>query len=344
MPFIYNQKRSEIFELTMLPVLSYSMKEWEWDFTQKELSLLAKDLNTLEEIYQLFLPFQAKIREYHLMGAGASFLTVCYFYLINQDKEPSDIEELHELVLAMTEKELEVCLHHFVEEDNLGNTSGMDFWKILNELSLKPEDKWQIFSFSHNLKENIKKTVEISRVLIDLYQPYFEKARAERESFAQTIKPEQLLEEAKFLQLENFSISSEDFELYIISPWMIRLSLISYVKKFGEYRNFLILSCKIDEVLLSHNELDEDNFSAVLKILSDLSRYKVLVALTQPHAKSKDIAESLGITSAAVSFHRQKLQNAQLLLFNSDEKDVKYDPNRELIQVVIDKLKEDFDL
>ncbi|HGA1510737.1 TPA: ArsR family transcriptional regulator, partial [Streptococcus suis] len=63
-----------------------------------------------------------------------------------------------------------------------------------------------------------------------------------------------------------------------------------------------------------------------------------------PHAKSKDIAERLAITGAAVSFHTQKLINGDLLLFNTKNSDVKYSVNRELLQEVIAKLTEDFDL
>lgn len=344
MPFIYQQHRSEIYEMTMLPSLSYPKSEGEWEFTQKELSILAKDLDTYEEIYQLFLPYQEKMRSYYLMGAGGSILTSCFLYLLNQGHEPGSMDDFHDLVLQLSEEDLEKCLRYFVEDGNLGDTRGMEFWEILNELGLKPEDKWHILSFSRNLSENIKKTVDLSKILVALYLPYFEQAREERAAFARTINPEEVLQSAKFLDLESLEALKGQVELYIVSPWLIRLSFFALGETFGEYRSFLTMSCKIDEVLLSHNELDEDNFSAALKMLSDLSRYKVLVALTQPHAKSKDIAESLGITSAAVSFHRQKLQNAQLLLVNSDEKNVKYNPNRELIQDLIDKLKEDFNL
>lgn len=344
MAYNYNQQRSEIFEMTMLPVLSYSRDESEWDFTQKELSILAKDLDTLEEIYQLFLPYQEKLRSYYLMGAGWSFLTTCYFYLLNEGKEPSSIEELHELVLNLSEEELHYCLRLFLTDDTTSQIKNKDYWEILEEKSFKPEEKWHILTFSHNLKDNTIKMVELSRELVNLYAPYFEKARAERETYAKNLNLEAVFKDTQALKMIQGTLQKESFELYIVSPWIIRLSVITLGPLFEKYNSFLILSCKIDEVLNSHNELDEDNFSSALKTLSDLTRYKVLVALTQPHAKSKDIAEDLGITSAAVSFHRQKLQNAQLLLFNSSEKHTKYDPNTELIQAVVDKLKDDFNL
>ena len=56
------------------------------------------------------------------------------------------------------------------------------------------------------------------------------------------------------------------------------------------------------------------------------------------------MAERLAITGAAVSFHTQKLINSDLLLFNAKDKNVKYSVNRDLLQQVINKLKEDFEL
>ncbi|MGT2742940.1 ArsR/SmtB family transcription factor [Streptococcus plurextorum] len=343
MAFTYNQIRSEIFEQTMLPVFSY--RDSEWDFTQKERSILVKDLEILEELYQLFLPYQEQIRAYHIMGAGWSFLTTCYFYLLNQDKEPSTIEDLHEQILALSEDELDLCLRLFLTDESWKDNKDKDYWNILEDAAIKPEDKWHLLAFSRDLKENVKKSVALSRELVALYQPYLDKSRAERDSYVKTLDLDALIRKAHALKMIQETLTTKDFDLYIVSPWLIRLSVLSATEEmFEKHRNFLILSCKINQLLSSHNELDEDNFTSALKSLSDVTRYKVLVALTQPHAKSKDIAEELGITSAAISFHRQKLQNAQLLLFNSDEKHVKYDPNRELIQAVIDKLKADFKL
>lgn len=90
--------------------------------------------------------------------------------------------------------------------------------------------------------------------------------------------------------------------------------------------------------------IDEELLTKTLKVMSDETRYKVMVALTKPYAKSKDIAGELAITGAAVSFHTQKLLNAQLLLFNSTDKNVKFDANKGLLREMIAKLEEDFDL
>lgn len=51
----------------------------------------------------------------------------------------------------------------------------------------------------------------------------------------------------------------------------------------------MLLSYPIDQLV------DIDTFATVLKTISDATRYNVLLELTKPHAKSKQIAEKLDI-------------------------------------------------
>ncbi|HGA1495690.1 TPA: ArsR/SmtB family transcription factor, partial [Streptococcus suis] len=130
---------------------------------------------------------------------------------------------------------------------------------------------------------------------------------------------------------------------FVLSPWNYWFAYYGN-EEFDYMKVALLASCRIDQIMLSNDELDLDDLTTALKVISDSTRYQVLVELTKPHAKSKDIAERLAITGAAVSFHTQKLINGDLLLFNTKNSDVKYSVNRELLQEVIAKLTEDFDL
>ncbi|MBY5034882.1 ArsR family transcriptional regulator [Streptococcus gallolyticus] len=344
MTYHYQAIRSEIFEKTMLPTLSYAPEDREWDFTQKESSILADDFAILDELYQLFLPYQGELRTYHFMGEGIGILTTAYLYLLNQGHDPQSMEDFHELVLAMTEEDIDYCLRFMLRGSGVSEDLGKSFLELLEEVPWKPETKWRFLIYTQAPLENLRKTVNLSRELQPLYQPYFEKAAAERQFFANHLSMDKLFAEADVLKAIQHEQLQTDAQLIILSSWFIRLMLIP-IDEFSEgFKTFVVLSCKIDQVLLSHRELDEDNFNSVLKSLSDLTRYKVLVALTQPHVKGKDIAAELGISSAAVSFHRQKLMNAMLLMVNDSDKAVKYDANKDLLRSVIEKLKVDFSL
>ena len=135
----------------------------------------------------------------------------------------------------------------------------------------------------------------------------------------------------------------ETAQFFVLSPWNYWFAYYGN-DQFDHMKVALLASCRIDQMMLSNDELDLDDLTTALKVISDSTRYQVLVELTKPYAKSKDIAERLAITGAAVSFHTQKLINSDLLLFNAKDKNVKYSVNRDLLQQVINKLKEDFEL
>ncbi|KXT79217.1 winged helix-turn-helix transcriptional regulator [Streptococcus sp. DD13] len=345
MSYSYNSVHSEMVEQTLLSILACPQEEWTLELTQKERGLLARDLDTFEEIRKVFHPYQERLKRLYLMRSGWSILTTFYLYLLNRGEDPASMEELHDLVLEMTEEELHVCLHLFLAEEDYEKAKDQDYWDMLQGLDLKAEEKWHILTFSHQIVESVQDLVALSRALVPLYQPYLEESRRERESFAQTLEMETILAQAPFLKDLETNLHDQSFEMFVISPWMTHFVFFMMTEKvFPLLHHFVILSSKVDQILHSHNDLDEENFVAILKTLSDLTRYKVLVALTQPHAKVKDIAEDLGITSAAVSFHRQKLQNAMLLVYNLKEKNTKYDVNQLLLQDLVLKIKEDFSL
>ncbi len=153
--------------------------------------------------------------------------------------------------------------------------------------------------------------------MLPIYQPYFEQARVEREAFARDFDIEQLYRESKQLAMTSLdSLGVETAQFFVLSPWNYWFAYYGN-EQFDYMKVALLASCRIDQIMLSNDELDLDDLTTALKVISDSTRYQVLVELTKPHAKSKDIAERMAITGAAVSFHTQKLINGDLLLFNT---------------------------
>ena len=78
--------------------------------------------------------------------------------------------------------------------------------------------------------------------------------------------------------------------------------------------------------------------------MSDPTRYQVLVRASQAEWKAKDIAEELGITPAAVSYHVSRLADALLLIYQNPNDKASIKINQELIRSLIQRLSEDLGL
>lgn len=332
----YQTYRSEIFEYFLLPTFLHTRSESQWEFSQKEKQILGESFQVLEDLYQLLLPFKEEIATYYLMGDGISLLGSCYLYLLDKGQDPRTVEEAHELILQLTADEVEECLRTLILGESVGNHANQTLMTILLDSPASPNLKWHFIAFSQDLLGNLKKLIELSRQLIPLYQPFMDKGQSQKEQFLSQISLENFLE-------KEIGKESEKTEAFLLNTWLIRFYQFA-TPHLKHYSNFLTLSCRIDEILQARIEMDDDQLSTILKVLSDSSRYKVLVELTKPLAKTKDIAKKLGITGPGVSFHTQKLLNANLLKANRDDKAVRYDANKDLLRELVEKIQEDFEL
>lgn len=342
----YRDYRSEIVEKLFIPLIVKEREEpFEADLSQKEKDILKDALETRDEIEEKLVDFRQEVDQVFVWGHIFNILHSLYFYILNDGQDPKTVEEACQLILALSQEEVEDAMRTMLASENDGHREkDLSLMEFLEKTDKKPAEKWYWSLAIRNPLETVQRSVDLLNKLLPIYQPYFEQARVEREAFARDFDIEQLYRESKQLAMTSLdSLGVETAQFFVLSPWNYCFAYYGN-EEFDYMKVALLASCRIDQMMLSNDELDLDDLTTALKVISDSTRYQVLVELTKPHAKSKDIAERLAITGAAVSFHTQKLINGDLLLFNTKNSDVKYSINRDLLQQVIDKLKEDFDL
>ncbi|NQN87918.1 ArsR family transcriptional regulator [Streptococcus suis] len=342
----YRDYRSEIVEKFFIPLIVRERDEpFEADLSQKERDILKDALDIRDEIEEKLADFRQEANQVFVWGQIFNILHSLYFYLLNDGQDPKTVEEACQLIVKLSQEEVEEAMRTMLASENEGHREkDLSLMELLEKTDKKPADKWYWSLAIRNPLETVERSVALLDKMLPIYQPYFEQARAEREEFAQEFDIEKLYRESKQLSMTGLdALGVETAQFFVLSPWNYWFAYYGN-EQFDHMKVALLASCRIDQIMLSNDELDLDDLTRALKVISDSTRYQVLVELTKPHAKSKDIAERLAITGAAVSFHTQKLINGDLLLFNTKDSDVKYSVNRDLLQQVIDKLKEDFDL
>ncbi|HFU4058653.1 TPA: ArsR/SmtB family transcription factor [Streptococcus suis] len=342
----YRDYRSEIVEKFFIPLIVRERDEpFEADLSQKERDILKDALDIRDEIEEKLADFRQEANQVFVWGQIFNILHSLYFYLLNDGQDPKTVEEACQLIVKLSQEEVEEAMRTMLASENEGHREkDLSLMELLEKTDKKPADKWYWSQAIRNPLETVERSVALLDKMLPIYQPYFEQARAEREKFAKEFDIEKLYRESKQLSMTGLdALGVETAQFFVLSPWNYWFAYYGN-EQFDNMKVALLASCRIDQMMLSNDELDLDDLTTALKVISDSTRYQVLVELTKPHAKSKDIAERLAITGAAVSFHTQKLINGDLLLFNTKDSDVKYSVNRDLLQQVIDKLKEDFDL
>lgn len=340
----YNAQRSKIIEYLYIPIfLMDELENFEDDFSQKELELLKDAFVTRDRLVKDMTSFKTEVEQYYLLGQFFSLLHALYFFLIEKEEEPEDLDATYEAILALSQDDIAEVFRILLTDEEEVDAS-LSLFDLLERSTKSPQQKWYWSLAIRNPLETVRRLVALSQKIAAIYTPYYESARQEREEFVEQFDLERLCKESSQLQVTNFQdFGLQEMDLVVFSPWFVLFALF-FSEKWPKIGPTLIVSTGIDRLMSLKSNLDLDDLVTALKVISDTTRYQVLVELIKPHAKSKDIADKLGITGAAVSFHTQKLLNSDLLVFNSQQKDTKYVLNRSLFSQMIDKLKSDFDL
>lgn len=75
--------------------------------------------------------------------------------------------------------------------------------------------------------------------------------------------------------------------------------------------------------------------SNIFKVLSDKQRRDILVMLKNGSMSAGEIAENLGVTPAALSYHLRLLKNADLVMEYKDKNYVYYEINTTVLDELI---------
>lgn len=344
MKLYYQAHRSRIMEYLYFPSIMLTTADpIEEGFSQKEKEVFKDSLAVLEELKEILTPFKEAINQTYLWGKVFSILGLAYFLILERGKDPHDLEEFYKEIEALSQEDIEEIFTMVLAEAG-ERKSSKDLLTLLEEASsIKPEYKWYWYQAIGRPLEAIKEAVALHRKLADFYHPFYEKGQIEREIFATSFSLEAFYELSPDMALPVVDgVSLDSVQFMVLSPWLF---LFCYYGN-ESYTNLGVIFCAsvgIENLFYSGNELDADDVVAILKSLSDVTRYQVMQALVKPHAKNKEIAKELGITGAAVSFHTQKLINSQLLLFSKEDSS-KFEVNKRLLAQVIDRLSQDFDL
>lgn len=345
MELLYSKHRSEIVEFLMAPfaVQKEQMETLE-ERNQKEKEMLKEALFVQQQLRLVFETMQDRL-SICLMGENIPFLHYLYFELLEEGQDPQTLEEACQLLANLPQQMIERAIRSALIVFNRDEAEQKeDVLELLEQIEMKAEDKWKWFQAIRRPLETVHEQLALVLEVAPLYRPYYEAFQQQRLAFAHRFSYEEMYGEQGLYQSSGVEeLGYDRIHFLVLSPWLTHFFYV-YNRYYQTYSIILYASVDIDYILLMPPSMDENLLTRMLKIMSDETRYKVMVALTKPYAKSKDLATQLGITGAAVSFHTQKLLNNKLLLFNTADKTVKFDANKELLREMIAKIKEDFDL
>ena len=330
-----NESSAYCYELLMLPSIGqfddqYSNLIGQWRH------ILAADESVFDQVQEELARLSSSINSFYLQANGQFFVTElidCF------PKFPDDIESLIELLGQMDEATILKMLAQLLQADQPEALSAAEVFDLLLEESFTTEQYWAWAKAIHDPLAFIDGFCQLVFDLDRFYQPIYRQYEKERSDYAQRLDVEDLLRRLPMISTDFIEgLQLDEIWVTILSPIFPQLVIMKH-----HNRGILLLSTRHEKLWTGH-ELSQEDFFDLLKLLSDPTRYQVLVRASQAEWKAKDIAEELGITPAAVSYHVSRLADALLLIYQNPNDKASIKINQELIRSLIQRLSEDLGL
>ena len=328
--------RSKLYEFLMVPAIVSRDDKHMWkDLRQNQKELLLDVQPHYDKLYQDLLPLKNELVAVSLFeGATVGLAPLLYLYLLEKGEDPANPHDLLECLKKLDAEQIIYCLSLKLSKGEVIKGHPEDLLAFIEHSDKSPENKWYWYQAIQHPEKLRDQLVSLLERVFELYQSIYEQFEQEVRAFEQEFSLSDVMNDDE----QNAKLLEKDTQVFVLSPMFID----SFLEKVPDFTSYsLVLSTRSSQLSKAESELDDETLALTLKTLGDETRYKVLIELIQPHAKNKDIAKKLGLTRASISFHTQKLLNSGLLEPVVDDDSVKYTVNKELIQKIIEKFKQD---
>lgn len=205
--------------------------------------------------------------------------------------------------------------------------------ELLKSVGLEPETCWKLMLFLNEPKKHIENLVYIIKQNIPAYE----------QAILSVNKPlKRLLEEfSKFEYYKLTSILKQVTKEIEITPTLIYPGL----EVLGINGNgYVGLLTKEIYLMMDKLKVSRNNLIPILKVLSDKSKFDILVSLKNSPKYNLELAEQLGLTAATISHHMNALLTQGLVSVEKSDGRVYYTLNKDSIKNIIAELQHTFSI
>lgn len=316
-----------------------------------------QSLKLLQDICEALKVHKQLIDDFYIEGEFSFFHLLNFNYPLDSKKDQTLLTYLNR-ISEQDDQEILISIFYGVlfkeqfpkrDEGLLEQAKQMvqDFnvlMQWLNKSSYSKEAKWRLLQITQNPK------LELSRFreLVNLIQPIFDKYF---EAFEPSIELdlENLLQQMQDNGPEPLGTLTDGLLEDSILPNGPTLLCISYFQPFQITINLTSLAPQIiwgqyvEAFLAYQKRLKEDAINdhiRLFKNLGDRTRFQVAHLVSKGINSTKEIAESLGVTPATISYHLNQLVNARIVKLDTVDGKLQYIVNHKALKASIDAVME----
>lgn len=348
MKFKYVKKFSKMYDYFLFPRVYYSYNEQDEDQIFEE--ILDKEiLNFYSNMEHELAKYETEINKYYQKGTYAEYefinILLKAFPINDYKDEHHYLNYLKDIDDDVFKKGIIKAMFTIQDEDFDQEVNESDAFNYINTLKLESANKWNLFLMIQNPKEHLKGFTQLLTKIEHYYYAFYEKYDTKAEEVAdKLIKRLSSQPNKEFSKITKNAIEF-DFSGYDECQVYISILFPFTMRFFNTDECRFVWGIEMEQAFNKVEEINENKLIQRVKIfkaLGDQTRYETLRLLASGVTAVKDIASTLDVSSATISYHINEFLTSGVIIFSREKnKKVGYLIDYQRLEEVIDNLKKD---
>lgn len=355
MVYKYYPNESRIHDYLTFPscdLVSESLTETDQESNYRDL-IPEESVEIFKEVEEKLKPYSDEIRKYYFKENNLpSLLKKTQSFFGYQDEKEylkalrmlasEDITRaiVYALVMIDTEKPYveidKATVDQLVKDEQ-------DLMSFIDGLDLSGDEKWRISTILRNPKLAVDQWIDLLETIEPIFNTFYGAHIEEVLAYGEAV--EKRLNESggeAWSQMTGGILSAS-----VVPSGQLLISLVNmYAIQLNalDQRPYVAFGLKIESLFIRMSEARESivkNKVLTFKNLGDKTRYEVLKAIANGNQSTKNIAKSLGVSSATVSYHISNLTTSKLLILERHNGKYENRVNKEWLESCFEMIKED---
>lgn len=354
MKFNYQSSSSRIYDFLIFPRLLFSDEEK--DVLNKTIDKdIIKDehIKLLDEIKQKLLPYKEEIGKYYYESLYAThdFANILFtaYPLDGSQDEIDYLETLEQIPDSKFKTDIINTIILIDEEGEASKNSSIiaesEIISFINDLNINSKYKWNLLLLVQDPKKYLLEFTKFikgfSILFNSIYNPMIDKINETGVKLTKFLQenPAENIQKLTFNGINYNVIENETCDFYVsyFSPYSLRISN-------KESKTILIWGYYLEDAFFKLNKINQDKLSQrvkVFKALGDKTRYETLKLISEGISSIKEIANSLNVSSATISYHINEFFTCGIVSLDKQSKKTGYIIDYDRLNEIIEDFKND---
>lgn len=324
MNFELRYDKSKVFDFTYFPMQSTVMKQENWISKYTP----ASSLELREELLEDLKPWHERIDNFLINGLYLGNRMVEVFGLLNIQDEVDFLDKVRNI----SDEDMNYILLRYLESipGIPANYNSLDLSlatlrKYLADAMLSGEDKWKMLNLFMDPRGLFQEYCNILEEIQPIFEKHYTKVAQRVKDYCLHIQKQIMEGETTALEILAPEFLNQDIEDRLIGTGKRPILIINGLDNFSMLyllqrdKNYVLgIGTEMEDLafnIIARGEDKRESLLAGLWDLSDGTRYRILKYLSEGIRTNKELAEKLGVTSAAISYHlRMLLQDKMVII------------------------------